>query len=237
MRSSARRGDFGKTEPFGRSSLLAIAGSAALMLAAPVAKADEFGVLPAWNANPTFEWHSPFDLRNWKFGFYQGVFADRRFGQLLYSPFLAPLRPEAILAANAVYKIASFPWVPLDAELDLVTALHTGAEPAFGEAAMVMGLRWKWFPWNNFAYTNFRFGTGGPSYTTRQSSFERLGTANYHSARLLNFMYAEWTLSPDANSPAEFFARIHHRSGANGRINHVTGGSNYLSVGLRTRLD
>ena len=198
------------------------------------AKAD--GFFPAWNTSSEFVWRSPVEAKNWKVGFYEGLYASGRFRTFLYNPSSARLKPEAIVAANGVYSIMTFPWLPLDAELDVVAAGHVGGESAFGEGAIVLAARWKWFPWNNFIYTNLRIGSGGPSYTTKISNFERAETNYFRSAKVLNFMFAEWTLARSENADVEVFARIHHRSGANGKINGVVGGSNYLSVGLRTRL-
>jgi len=94
-------------------------------------------------------------------------------------------------------------------------------------------LRWKWFPWNDFIYTNARIGPLGVSYTTGLSRLEASDCANEHTSKFLNLDVAEWTFAPSAESSWEVFLRNQHRSGIFGLINGVNGGSNYVNAGFR----
>ena len=139
-----------------------------------------------------------------------------------------------MIAGNAVYKIAHLPYVPFDLELDLSVADQFGRENTIAFGA-IPEFRWKWFPWNNYLYTNVRLGPLGASYTTGLSAEEASDTAGNHTSRFLNLDVFEWTFAPTEQSKWEAFIRNQHRSGIFGLINGVNGGSNYVNLGLRSR--
>jgi hypothetical protein len=189
---------------------------------------------PAWNPPSEATFLSPSDIDNWSFGGFAGVYNH---GRLIYFE-VEPWRVKDewghgyMVAGNAVYKIAHLPYVPLDLELDLSVADLFGRGNV-GEIGAIPEFRWKWFPWNNWIYTNVRLGPLGASYTTGLSVEEASDTIGNHTSRFLNLDVFEWTFAPSDRSNWEAFIRNQHRSGIFGHINGVNGGSNYVNLGLR----
>lgn len=90
------------------------------------------------------------------------------------------------------------------------------------------------FPWRDRLPMRLRLAVG-PSYTTSISDNERRKDDDNEGSKLLNMFNPEIEVGwPGAPEWAGFF-RLHHRSGIFGLINGVTGGSTYLTVGLRHR--
>ena len=104
----------------------------------------------------------------------------------------------------------------------------------YEEFAFTPTLRWKWFPWNDYVYTNLRFGPLGISYVTAIPTIEFKHSLNGKDSQLLNALVWEITLAPSVESKWETFLRIHHRSGIYGHVNGADSGANWVSVGLRT---
>ena len=185
----------------------------------------------------TFNFHSITDPSSWKVGAFAGQFNNRSEQILLYMPWRATntYAAEYIAAADAVYTFINIPRVPLNAELDFSASAHFG-EQEFAEFTVTPVLRWTWFPWNNWIYTNLRYGALGPSVTTELSNLEARGTVNKQTSYFLAGGVEELTFAPSKESPWEAFFRIHHRSGVFGLINGVDGGSNYVTFGWRSQL-
>jgi len=92
--------------------------------------------------------------------------------------------------------------------------------------------RWLWFPWNEFMPTTLAFGEGF-SQTTGHPSSERISQGI--RAKFLNYLSTEVTFSLPDSPDWALLARIHHRSGIYGLISNVSGGSNYVSLGVMKR--
>ncbi len=153
----------------------------------------------------------------------------------LLKPWHQDFRPGLIIDGHAIYTAYRFQSIPIDLEIEGGVAkrfgnAYTGNQWEFDLIPMA---RWKYFPWNDYIYTNFRLGLFGASYVTGVSGFERDFDSGLHGNRFLNLLIPELTFSPSKEAPFEVFVRVHHRSGIFGAINGVHGGSNYISTGMR----
>jgi hypothetical protein len=195
--------------------------------------------MAGWAPPSTFNFDPIAARSSWKVGAFAGEFN----GAVGLFPVIYPTGPTSgptwapgyIAGADAVYTAINFPKIPLNFELDFSASAHFGNQE-FAEFAVVPAVRWTWFPWNNWIYTNFRIGAGGPSVTTALSTLEANRTKNKYTTYFLAGGLEEVTFAPSRESPWEVFVRIHHRSGVFGLIDGVSGGSNYVTFGWRTQL-
>jgi hypothetical protein len=209
-----------------------------------------------WRAPGDFVFHSLTDLKSWRFGGYAGVGNPDTLVHVIATPWNAASHhsPVYIVAGNFIYSAMELPFVPLDIELEMDLVQHFGpsstqqfnyavrfpvsgplyySPQSYQEFAIGPAFRWKWFPWNDYVYTNLRVVPIGFSYTTALSQWEALQTGLGHTAHVLNFLVAELTFAPGSTSKWESFLRVHHRSGIGGLVSNVVGGSNYVSIGAR----
>ena len=190
-----------------------------------------------WAPPDHFTFHPINEPANWRVGAFAGQFNSDPESVLFVAPFLAysHFSPAYVAGVNAVWTVASVPVIPLELELDMSATGHFGGQ-GYAEGAIVPSVRWTWFPWNAWVYTNIRIGALGPSFTTADSQLEAYNTLNNYTRRWLSGGLFEWTFAPAATSTWEAFLRIHHRSGVFGLIDGVYGGSNYVSFGARFKL-
>jgi hypothetical protein len=190
-----------------------------------------------WRPPDTFVFNSFTDRSAWKVGAFAGQFNRDPEYVLWVTPWIAYNKfwNAYIAGADAVYTMFRFPKVPLNFEIDFSASAHFGGQD-YAELAASPAVRWTWFPWNNWIYTNFRIGALGPSVTTALSRFEAKNTNNKYTTYFLCAGVEEWTFAPSPDSPWEVFFRVQHRSGIFGLIDGVDGGSNYLTLGWRTQL-
>jgi hypothetical protein len=140
-----------------------------------------------------------------------------------------------LIDGHAVYTFYRFAHAPIDLELEGGVAQRIG-QPGYNQTEfdLIPMLRWKYFPWNQFIYTNFRAGLIGASYATGVSPWEAANAQNGgKGSNYLNFLRLEIDLAPSDHSPFEVFVGLHHRSGIFGLINGSHGGSNYWMTGIR----
>lgn len=190
--------------------------------------------LPVWNPPKQASLLSASDIANWSFGGFAGVYNHGRLTIIELEPWRVrnDWARDYMVGANAVFKIAHLPLLPVDLELDLSVGDLFGKGNIF-EFGALPELRWKWFPWNQFLYTNMRWGPTGVSYTTGLSAVEASDTTHDRTSRFLNLDVFEFTFAPNDHSRWEAFVRNQHRSGIYGLINGVNGGSNYVNIGMR----
>lgn len=188
-----------------------------------------------WSAPDHLIVNGPADLSSWRFGVYGGALNSDYLHNLEFAPWhsASMFLPAYLAAVDATYSVMEFPYVPAGLDLDVVAAAHFGGQQ-YGEFVVVPELRWKWFPWNNYLYTNFRIGPLGASYDTSISRLEASETKGGRTSQFLNALAEEVTFAPSASSKWEVFVRIQHRSGMYGRIDGVDGGTNYVTAGWRT---
>jgi hypothetical protein len=102
----------------------------------------------------------------------------------------------------------------------------------------VIVARWLAFPWDDIVDTSIAFGEG-ISYATKNPRVEIDQPAQNHGydypiSKWLNYLLVEYTFSlPKVFPDWSVFCRIHHRSGVYGLFNNYSGGSDFLTFGLR----
>jgi hypothetical protein len=94
--------------------------------------------------------------------------------------------------------------------------------------------RWLPFPWDHYLDTSFAFGAG-LSVATETPNVEEERRGDGQTQEVLAYLMLELETSlPDAENWS-LVTRIHHRSGAFGLFNGVTGASNAWGVGIKYR--
>ena len=164
---------------------------------------------------------------------FAGPSIPSNFTSIFYSPWNAEFEDTYIagLGISArIWEIAE----NLTLELDGHVARRFGDSDVWEFGAALL-LRWDGFPWNDSVYTTVGLAVLGPSYATGVSETERRKSGNDKGSKLLNYFAPEITFSPPDNHDIAFVTRLHHRSGIFGLIDGVSGGSNFLTFGLRHR--
>jgi hypothetical protein len=133
---------------------------------------------------------------------------------------------------DLTYTFYRFQKIPVDLEIDGTIAKRFGDDHQWDFGVIPMA-RWKYFPWNNYVYTNFRLGLLGADYVTGISPWELHWAGNDHGSRFLNYLAFEIDLKPSESSSFEWYVGSHHRSGIFGLINDTWGGSSYYTTGFR----
>jgi hypothetical protein len=177
----------------------------------------------------------PSEKSPWSVGFYVGALSQQRFIDIPTQPWTVRLESSFLAALNVTYVVEEFSAVPLSVEIDAAFGKRFGDDREWDVGILPM-LRWRWFPWNEYLYTNLRLGLIGASWVSDVSPWERQNSGNRKGSRYLNFLVPELTFSSGPDAPWEAFVRVHHRSGGWGAVNDVHGGSNYVAVGYRHRL-
>ena len=108
-------------------------------------------------------------------------------------------------------------------------AKHWGKQDHF-ELNSLLGLRWLPFPWDRYLDTSFAVGAG-LSYATDDPEIEV--EKHDRTARLLGYLMFELAVVVPQQPQWTLFARVHHRSGAFGLFDGVSGGSNVVGAGFR----
>ena len=111
-------------------------------------------------------------------------------------------------------------------EWELQSYRHTGLQDNTELNAAIV-LHWTRFPWDEALDTSVSFGQGMSLASERPPVEDE-------TRRLLHYMHAEAAFRPTALRRVSFVARLHHRSGAFG-LYGISGGSNFLTMGLRYR--
>ncbi len=109
-----------------------------------------------------------------------------------------------------------------------------GVDEEYAEAAASGNLRWKDMPWDGTVDTSLAFGLGLSATTVTPEHEERI---HGRSDNALVYMMTEITAARPSEPDHMLFFRVHHRSGAFGLLSDIKGASNYLTVGVRVRLD
>ena len=103
---------------------------------------------------------------------------------------------------------------------------HWG-EQSLWEGSLAVALRWTRFPWDGLVDTSIAFGQG-VSVASERPPVEG------DTRRLLHHMHVDLEFRPPSSRHLSLVGRLHHRSGVFG-LYGVSGGSNFLTLGLRYR--
>ena len=117
-------------------------------------------------------------------GFYAGELYKSEYISILYRPQDIQLSPSYLVAANVDYRIYKSADIPIqfEGEFDIAKRFH-GADEF--DVVLAPFVRWTWFPWNRFLYTNVRVGALGLSYTSGVSTWERQNSGNNRGSKFL----------------------------------------------------
>lgn len=119
---------------------------------------------------------------------------------------------------------------PVAWEGELHAVRHWGRQSLW-ESNLALTVRWNHFPWDDWVDTSAAFGQG-VSFASRRPPLEQKD--DDATRRVLHYMHVELAFSPPDNQRLSVVARLHHRSGMFG-VYGVSGGSNFLTTGLRYR--
>jgi hypothetical protein len=187
-----------------RSRRLALA----LFLIAPIptSAADVSGMPTSAVPNPSVSSASS----PWAISIFGGPLTKRVFATSLVAP--GGYANSGIIGADLTYAFYSVPNLPIKIEADLSVAKRFGDDNAWDFGFQPV-LRWTWFPWNQWVYTNLRVGPLGVSYATDVTPWELHWAGNDHGSRWLNLFTVEIDFRPAETSPFELYAGWRHRSG------------------------
>ena len=183
---------------------------------------------------PVPDWHpQPWAITAWG-----GQMIDADFGPTFLGE--GRMRPETLLGVGLQKRIMRAGPVAIELEADFFSHIAKKqqgggynqstpyadlASQSFGEGILGIGARIWAQPWLSFSVVE------GISYYTDVSLYEK--TFREKSSQLLNYLGFE--LEAAISRDLSLVGRIHHRSGAFGLFNGVSGGSNGYLIGLRYR--
>ncbi len=147
----------------------------------------------------------------WGVLFFGGILNKEDFAKL-FVPGKTKFDDQYFLGTSISRRIAT--WNHFSVELE------GGGGYLFGndKLAQIWGgvyLRYDDFPWNKMVYTTFAVNTGA-NYTFKKMAFE--AKARGGANRLIHYFAPEVTFASPGNKNLELVFRIHHRSGAWGKL-------------------
>jgi hypothetical protein len=166
---------------------------------------------------------------DWTATIYTGRLADNSWHQIVFSPSEVKYKDSYLVCGALSRTFARFLEGALRFEVEGQVVKHWGQQDHW-EFNLPVGGRWYRFPWNRWVETTAAFAVG-PSYATELPRAEV--ELKEDSQQLLAYWFMELTVGP----PKAFWTvnlRLHHRSTAFGLFaTEGTGGSNFLSAGLK----
>ena len=168
---------------------------------------------------------------DWAATLYGAVLLDGNLsdGSLLYSGF-----EDSYLTALALTRrMTSFYEEKVDLELEGQIVKHFKDQDHLEFNGLGV-LRWLPFPWDAYLDTSFASGAG-LSYATEIPEVEEERRGDGQTDQLLAYLMLELELAMPASRHWSLVSRIHHRSGAFGLFNGVTGASNAWGIGIKYR--
>jgi hypothetical protein len=140
---------------------------------------------------------------------------------------------DSYLAALALAKRLASYREKIDLEVEGQAVKHFGDQYHW-EFNGLAAIRWLPFPWDNTIDTSFASGAG-LSYATETPEWEEERRGEGQTQKLLTYLMLELTFSLPQTPNWYLVTRIHHRSGAFGLFNGVTGASNAWGFGIKYR--
>jgi hypothetical protein len=147
-------------------------------------------------------------------------------GSLLYSGF-----EDSYLAALALTRRMASYKDKIDLELEGQIVKHFEGQDHW-EFHGLGAIRWLPFPWDKYLDTSFASGVG-LSYATQTPKVEEDLRGDGQTAQLLVYLMLELDVALPHSAHWSMVTRIHHRSGAFGLFNGVTGASNAWGFGVK----
>ncbi len=169
--------------------------------------------------------------RGWAVTVYSGPLSTQDSSKIFLKG-KADFEGSAILALAGSKWLTSFFENKLDLEVEAQAVQHFGGQDHVEINPVVLVARWKAFPWNAYLPTTIAIGDG-LSIATQVPKQELLRRGVKYSARVLNYMMAEITLSLPCLPQWALVARYHHRSGAFGTFGGVHDASTAFAAGIK----
>jgi hypothetical protein len=167
---------------------------------------------------------------DWSLSLYGGVLLK---GNLSDCSFLYTGFEDSYLMALALSKRVASYKDKIDLELEGQTVKHFEDQDHW-EFNGLAAIRWLPFPWDNYIDTSFAFGAG-LSYATETPKVEKRRRGDGQTQSFLAYLMFEIDFALPDSQHWSLFTRLHHRSGAFGLFNGVTGGSNAWAFGIKYR--
>lgn len=190
------------------ASLVSLAALLALMLS-----------LPAHPSEPSHD-----GAHRWSAAAFVGQFDDSRFLDILALDG-GDLRSSYIGGAVLGRLLGHWP-APVAWEAEAQIYHHWGLQSLW-EANLGIAARWTRFPWDRWLDTSVSLGQG-VSHASQRPPLED------ETRNLLHYMHFEIAVQVPGSERVSLAGRLHHRSGGFGTYG-VTGGSNFLALGIRYR--
>ena len=164
---------------------------------------------------------------DWAATIYGGIFTDARLGETATGDFdFEDAYFSGLGLMRRIYTYRHY----FDHEFEGQIKKFFG-DQSHWEYGLIGYIRWLPFPWDRYLETSFAAGAG-LSYATSLPDIEVKN--NGESAQFLGALSFEFTFAlPDIPQWCLVAGIIHHRSGAGGTFNGITGASNGLGMGLR----
>jgi hypothetical protein len=167
---------------------------------------------------------------NWHLALYGAVMLDGNLVDMsiLYTGF----ENSYLWVAALGKKVASY-CEKIDFEIEGQIVKHSGFQRHW-EVNGLVAARWLPFPWDNYLDTSFA-GGAGLSMASEIPKLEEERNGEGQTEPLLVYLMLELAFSLPKTSNWSLITRIHHRSGAFGLFNGVTGSSNAWAFGIKFR--
>jgi hypothetical protein len=147
-------------------------------------------------------------------------------GTLLHEGF-----EDSYLVSLAVAKRVASYKEKIDLEVEGQAVKHFGDQKHW-EFNILGAIRWLPFPWDKYIDTSFASGAG-LSYATKTPEVEEERRGEGQTQKFLTYLMLELAFSLPQTPNWSLVTRVHHRSGAFGLFNGVTGASNGWGFGVK----
>ena len=144
----------------------------------------------------------------------------------------ADFKGSGIVGLAVAKKLGSLWCNRLDFELEAEGVQHFGKQKHFEIDPIAIIARWRDFPWNKTLPTTFAIGDG-LSIATEKPKLEVRRRGEHDSAKTLNYVMAEITISLPEYPKWALIARYHHRSGLFGTFHGIHDASTAFAAGIK----
>lgn len=166
--------------------------------------------------------------RGWAITVYSGPLTSQTTSKIPFNP---DFEGSAIIVAALAKEMARVWKNRLGIELETQYVQHFRGQTHIEINPIVLILRWRAFPWNKTLPTTLAIGDG-LSIATRVPTLE-YSRRGPDTARILNYLMAELTLSLPSLPQWALVGRYHHRSGAFGTFYGVHDASTAFCAGIK----
>lgn len=180
--------------------------------------------------------HDPNRPDEWAVTVLGGWLNEANFSGVLFSPWTSSFDDTRIISAAISKRVHEFDESSFVGQYWFVE-LEAGIGQRFGnsdatEIWTALYLKFDGFPWSDIILTTAGVSTG-INYVSSISDLEVSKSGNDKGSNLLHYFSPEIAFADPDRKNLEFVARLHHRSGIFGLFDGVSGGSTFLSLGLR----